>query len=155
MSISEVGASAASFQVTQPVSKSVKAAPEISSQIGAVGEGASSVNVSSTTCDSQTSQETVTGTRVLEVMQKMHTDPGYKPTLQEQKAIENIKKINEELVGANRELQISIHDETKRIIAKVVDTDTKEVIKEIPSEKLLDMFYCMMEYSGLLVDEKR
>jgi uncharacterized FlaG/YvyC family protein len=41
------------------------------------------------------------------------------------------------------------------IIVKIIDTDTKEVIREIPSEKILDMFANMLELAGLLVDERR
>jgi flagellar protein FlaG len=36
-----------------------------------------------------------------------------------------------------------------------VDSNTKEVIREIPSEKILDMFASMLELAGLLVDERR
>ncbi len=90
----------------------------------------------------------------IEIRQQMLSNPGYTPNLQDKKLIESIERTNAELVGANRELQISIHDKTHRIMAKVVDKETKEVIKEIPSEKLLDMVYSMLEYSGLIVDEK-
>lgn len=153
MSINEVSASLRNTSVVS-VPSQVKTTSEVTSQVaGMVNTGLA--NSSGMTNNMQSSQDTLSAKGVLEVMQKMHADPTYKPSLQEQRAIDNIKKINEELVGANRELQISIHDDTKRIIAKVVDTETKEVVKEIPSEKLLDMFYCMMEYSGLLVDEKR
>ena len=154
MSINEVSASLHSTSAVPVAVSQVKTTSEVASEVGGMGN-AVSANSSSMPNNTQSSQDTLSGKGVLEVMQKMHADPTYKPSFQEQKAIDNIKKINEELVGANRELQISIHDDTKRIIAKVVDTETKEVVKEIPSEKLLDMFYCMMEYSGLLVDEKR
>lgn len=155
MSISEVGVNLNSMPATQVAVKPVKTVSEVSGEVGDMSGTLSALQNTQSSQNIQSSQSTLSGNGVLEVMQKMHTDPTYKPSLQEQKAIENIKKINEELIGANRELQISIHDDTKRIIAKVVDTETKEVVKEIPSEKLLDMFYCMMEYSGLLVDEKR
>ncbi|WP_308415514.1 flagellar protein FlaG [Sporanaerobium hydrogeniformans] len=89
----------------------------------------------------------------LEIRQKM-LSAGYIPSFQEKKLMESIEKTNAELVGANRELQISIHDKTHRVMAKVIDKETKEVIKEIPSEKLLDIVYSMLEYSGLVVDEK-
>nr|WP_302599113.1 flagellar protein FlaG [uncultured Cellulosilyticum sp.] len=53
------------------------------------------------------------------------------------------------------ECEFSIHEETKEIMIKIIDTTTKEVIKEIPSEKILDMFATMCEVTGLFVDEKR
>lgn len=38
---------------------------------------------------------------------------------------------------------------------KVVDRNSKEVIREIPSEKMLDYFAARCEQAGLFVDEKR
>ena len=40
------------------------------------------------------------------------------------------------------------------IMLTVVDDKTHEVIKEIPSKKLLDTYASMMEFVGLLVDKK-
>ena len=53
------------------------------------------------------------------------------------------------------ESQFGIHEGTNRIMIKIVDKETKEVIKEVPSEKLLDMVAKVWEYAGLFVDEKR
>ncbi len=38
---------------------------------------------------------------------------------------------------------------------KIKDKDTKEVIKEIPPEKMQDMIARLIELSGIFVDEKR
>lgn len=48
-----------------------------------------------------------------------------------------------------------IHEATNRITIKIVDKDTKEVIKELPPEKTLDMIAKVWEMAGILVDEKR
>ena len=40
-------------------------------------------------------------------------------------------------------------------MVKVVDTETKEVVREIPSEKILDILANILEMAGLLVDERR
>lgn len=66
-----------------------------------------------------------------------------------------IEQANKKLVGTNREMRLSIHEETKKINIKIIDKDTDEVIKEYPPEKLLDIFAKMIELSGLFVDEKR
>ena len=41
-----------------------------------------------------------------------------------------------------------------RITIKIKDKETGEVLKEIPSEKMLKMFTKACELAGLLVDEK-
>ncbi len=48
-----------------------------------------------------------------------------------------------------------IHEDTNRVTIKIVDRDTKEVIKELPPEKTLDMISKVWELAGMLVDEKR
>ena len=44
---------------------------------------------------------------------------------------------------------------TNRVTIKIVDKKTKEVIKEFPPEKTLDMIAKVWEMAGLMVDEKR
>lgn len=52
-------------------------------------------------------------------------------------------------------LSFKYHEETNRISITVKDSDTDEVIREIPPEKTLDMLAKAWELAGLLVDEKR
>ena len=66
------------------------------------------------------------------------------------KAVENI---NRNL--SNSEAIFGIHDTTNRVTIKIVDKDTKEVIKELPPEKTLDMIAKVWELAGIMVDEKR
>ncbi len=65
-----------------------------------------------------------------------------------------IAKINKSLAAHCTKLEISLHDKTNEIMIRVVDTNTGEVIREIPSEKSLDRLAMALEESGLLVDEK-
>ena len=51
--------------------------------------------------------------------------------------------------------QFSYHDETHTISVKIMDAETNEVIKEIPSEETLEMISKMWELAGIMVDEKR
>ena len=55
----------------------------------------------------------------------------------------------------NSEMQFGVHEGTKRITLKIIDKETKEVIKEFPPEKNLDMIAKVWELAGILVDEKR
>lgn len=66
-----------------------------------------------------------------------------------------VKEANKALVAAQRELEFSVHEKTKDIIVRVIDTETKEVIREIPPEKILDLVASILEMAGLLVDERR
>lgn len=67
---------------------------------------------------------------------------------------ESVENINRELKSLETNLRFSIHKQTKQIMVKIVDTQTNEVIKEIPSEKILDMVAAMMERAGLIMDKR-
>ena len=51
--------------------------------------------------------------------------------------------------------EYSYHKKTNRVSIKVINSDTNEVVREIPPEKSLDMLQKMWEMAGILVDEKR
>ncbi len=53
------------------------------------------------------------------------------------------------------EAVFGIHEKTNRVTIKIVDKKTKEVIKEVPPEKTLDLIAKAWELAGIMVDEKR
>ncbi|MEH7302495.1 flagellar protein FlaG [Neobacillus drentensis] len=65
-----------------------------------------------------------------------------------------INSMNEFLKASNTHLKFQFHDELKEYYVTLVDDTTNEVVKEIPSKKLLDMYAAMTDYLGLLVDKK-
>lgn len=68
--------------------------------------------------------------------------------------IKLIEEANKTLIGSNTEVEYSIHEKTHQIMIKIVNSETKEVVKEIPSEKILDLVAKFCEMAGLIVDEK-
>ena len=76
---------------------------------------------------------------------------------QEQPSNEQIRKAVEDInKKANySDVQFGIHEGTNRVTIKIVDRETKKVIKELPPEKTLDMIAKAWELAGILVDEKR
>jgi len=63
-------------------------------------------------------------------------------------------KINKFLEGESTHLQYEKHDVLNTMIVKIVDNTTNEVLREIPSRKILDMVAKMCEMAGILVDKK-
>ncbi|MNY64427.1 flagellar protein FlaG [compost metagenome] len=59
------------------------------------------------------------------------------------------------LQGPETSFNVSIHEKTNSIILKVMNKDTGEIIREIPNEKILDLVAKMMEFAGILIDERR
>lgn len=66
---------------------------------------------------------------------------------------QSVEKINKNM--SNSEAIFGVHEATNRVMIKIVDKDTKEVIKEFPPEKTLDMIAKVWEMAGIMVDEKR
>ncbi len=70
--------------------------------------------------------------------------------------LDRLKKVMEQAIAAmpHSDAKFGIHDKTNRIIIKLVDRETQEVIKEIPPEKTLDLLAKRMELAGVLVDQR-
>jgi len=65
-----------------------------------------------------------------------------------------IERANRALQGGDRKFEITIHEKTKDIMVKVVDTNTNETIREIPPKKIVDLVVRLCEIAGILYDEK-
>lgn len=77
-------------------------------------------------------------------------DNGQASTEQIRQAVDTINKNTQ-----NEEAVFGIHEGTNRVTIKIVDKKTKEVIKEFPPEKTLDMIAKVWEMAGIMVDERR
>lgn len=73
-----------------------------------------------------------------------------KPNKQLQEAVEKLKRN----MNAQTEAVFGFHEGTNRVMIKIVDKNTKDIIKEYPPEKTLDMIQKVWEMAGIMVDEK-
>lgn len=71
------------------------------------------------------------------------------------------EEIEKTLQGANKlieptqfHLQFELHEKLNEYYVKVVDNQTEEVIREIPSKEWLDFYAAMTEIVGLFVDKR-
>lgn len=69
--------------------------------------------------------------------------------------IENtIETVNKFLEPIQTSIQFKLHEKTSEYFVQVVNRSDGEVIREIPSEQMLDLRYAFEKYIGILVDEK-
>ena len=68
--------------------------------------------------------------------------------------MKDISEINK-VINQNTIAEFGYNEPTNRVTIKIKNKETDEVIKEIPSEKALEMLAKAWELAGLLVDEKR
>jgi len=86
------------------------------------------------------------------VVEKIESSEGKEVT--KEKLQQAVDSINEFLEVDHKASKFVLHDGLNRYYVRLVDTDTDEVIKEIPPERLLDAFYKMQKLAGMIVDEK-
>lgn len=67
---------------------------------------------------------------------------------------EQLETLNNTLRNENKKIEYSIYKETNTVIFRVIDTKSEEVIKEIPSTKLIDFSVAVLERFGLIADKE-
>ncbi len=65
-----------------------------------------------------------------------------------------VEEINKVLHYMNERLEFSVHEATNRVMVRVLDRETDEVLREIPPEQILDLVAKLQELVGLLVDKR-
>lgn len=67
-----------------------------------------------------------------------------------------VNQVDKMLASFDDTLHISIHEKTKRVMVRIVNEKTGEVIREFPAKQFLDMVATFQkQLAGLFVDEKK
>jgi flagellar protein FlaG len=88
---------------------------------------------------------------------KTQPEDGIKPSYGDVSAA--VKKMNDAMLGSSQSLQFSIDEDSKDLVVKVIDQNTKEVLRQMPSKEALQIAKSidkMMEkmHQGLLINQK-
>ena len=65
-----------------------------------------------------------------------------------------VSEINSSLAAHGRHLSIHMHEATGRRVVTVYNSDTNEVVREIPPDRVLDVHANVMEMAGLFMDTR-
>lgn len=65
-----------------------------------------------------------------------------------------VNDLNKKLDMLNSQLRIEVDEDTGIQVVKIVDKDTKEVVRQIPPEAVLKVAKYLNEIAGLLFDTK-
>ncbi|MBM7664869.1 flagellar protein FlaG [Solibacillus kalamii] len=88
------------------------------------------------------------------VIQENQSETGTEGPVVKEKLEQAIDSINEFFTINNSELKFVLHEGLGKYFAQLVNAETEEVIREIPSKKMLDVFYEMQKLVGMIVDKK-
>jgi len=75
------------------------------------------------------------------------------PNARDNTKSDQIKQVIQNLLGGNSELSISVDQQTRDIVVKVLNSETHEVIRQIPPEEALRLAHSLKKVKGALVDE--
>ena len=65
-----------------------------------------------------------------------------------------IKSVQEYIQPFNSDLEFSVNDETRQVVVKVIDSVTREVIRQIPSEEMLAIAKALDSIKGLFIKQQ-
>jgi len=77
-----------------------------------------------------------------------------KKTYSNEQITEIAEEASKALEVVNTELTFRVHEGTGRPVIQLVELVSKEVIREIPPERMLDIVAGIWEWAGLIVDRK-
>jgi len=81
--------------------------------------------------------------------------PALEKALSKEQLGKELEGINKWLQTTSTHLKFTLHEELNEYYVQVINDETQEVIREIPSKKVMDMVAKFHEMLGLLIDEKR
>ncbi|MBN1898650.1 MAG: flagellar protein FlaG [Spirochaetes bacterium] len=78
---------------------------------------------------------------------------GEKPVAK-QEVFDALEKMGKTIEFFNKRLKFSIDENSKRIVVKVIDSETDKVVREIPPEEVLRFVANLHKFLGIFVDKK-
>lgn len=73
------------------------------------------------------------------------------PATEEEKLRDVVEKANELIMTMNQELNFSVDKDTGKTVVKVVDKRTGDLIRQIPSEEMLEIARALDTIKGLII----
>ncbi|HJV52667.1 MAG TPA: flagellar protein FlaG [Noviherbaspirillum sp.] len=67
---------------------------------------------------------------------------------------EALKQINDTLKKLSQDLEFTLDEDSERPVVKVVDQQTKEIIRQIPTQEALDIAKALDRLQGLLIKQQ-
>ncbi|MES2049020.1 MAG: flagellar protein FlaG [Pseudomonadota bacterium] len=65
-----------------------------------------------------------------------------------------VKSINQAIQVISQNLEFSVDTEAKEVVVKVIDQQTKQVLRQIPTEEALDIAKSLDKLQGLLIRQQ-
>jgi len=80
--------------------------------------------------------------------------PAEKVEVSAERLQDAVEKMNELMQSGNRSLRFQVDDTSDRVVVKVLDIETDEVVRQIPTEETLKFSEFLEGMVGLIFDQK-
>jgi flagellar protein FlaG len=64
-----------------------------------------------------------------------------------------VESINKTIQAVGQNIEFSVDDDSKQVIVKVIDQQTKQVLRQIPNEEVLEIAKSLDKLQGLLIKQ--
>ena len=81
-------------------------------------------------------------------------NPGKNEEYNKVKLEKSVEKLNSFLKDEKTHAEYEFHEDLNRIMVRIVNDETDEVILEVPPKKIIDAVAALCEAAGVLLDEK-
>ena len=90
----------------------------------------------------------------LKVVDRKHDVTSAREEIPREQVEKAAEKLNRLMGIIDKRLKFSVHEKSNRVIVKIIDQKTDEVLDEIPTKRMLDMLSSFTDIIGLMVDKR-
>ncbi|GJL66066.1 MAG: hypothetical protein NPIRA05_10370 [Nitrospirales bacterium] len=138
----------------------IQSVPESTSAALSIGQGVRDRSGAKATSDSTDVQEKKPSVRLSSSSEDRNNASGIQETLTTRDAVlsqdlkEKVARIQDTVNQLDSHVQFSVEEDLDRVVIKVVERDSGELIRQIPSEEVLQAQRFFDEHSGILLEEE-
>lgn len=76
------------------------------------------------------------------------------PAEERQKVKQAVEQVNKAVPSFSRNLQFSVDEDTNKNIVRVVDTESGELIRQIPAQEIIEIAKALDKLQGMIIRQK-
>lgn len=80
--------------------------------------------------------------------------PAVSPAEERQRVKQAVEQVNKAVQSFSHNLQFSVDEDTNKTIVRVVDTSSGELIRQIPSQEIIEIAKALDKLQGMIIRQK-
>jgi len=67
---------------------------------------------------------------------------------------QSVERINQSLSASNQGIEFAVDEDSERVVVKIVDRETREVLRQMPTKEALEIAKALDRTQGLLIRQE-